>query len=108
MISMPLSSGSFSSSSVRPARPPPKSVRNVSWKFRLMAANASAKRACVVSSMRLIASLVWAIDSHEVRALRRQEHVARLELVELLDGHHVHRAEPIDLGSQARGSPPRR
>jgi hypothetical protein len=30
MISMPLSSGSFSSSSVRPARPPPNSVLNVS------------------------------------------------------------------------------
>ena len=28
--------------------------------------------------------------------------MARLELVELLDRHHVHRAEPVDLGSQAR------
>ena len=68
MISMPLSSGSFSSSSVRPARPPPNSVLNVSWKLRLIAANASAKRCRVVSSMRLIASLVCAIES--TRSLR--------------------------------------
>src|SRR5262249_39987205 len=40
MISMPLSSGSLSSSSVRPARPPPKSVLKVCWKLRLIAANA--------------------------------------------------------------------
>ena len=67
-MSMPLSSGSFSSSSVRPARPPPNSVLNVSWKFWLMAANASRNRAFVVSSMRLIASPVAAIES--TRSLR--------------------------------------
>ena len=100
MISMPLSSGSFSSSSVRPARPPPNSVLKISWKLRLMAANASAKRSRVVSSMRLIASLVWAMDVDQILALRRQERVARLELVELLDRHHVDRAEAIDLGAQ--------
>ena len=38
----------------------------------------------------------------EVLALRREERVARLELVELLDRHHVHRAEPIDLRRAAR------
>src|SRR5436189_13422 len=63
MISMPLSSGSFWSSSARPARPPPNSVLKVCWKLWLMAANASTKRWRVVSSMRLIASLVCAIDS---------------------------------------------
>ena len=68
MISMPLSSGSFSSSSVRPARPPPNSVLKVSWKLWLIAANASAKRWRVVSSIRLIASLVCAIES--TRSLR--------------------------------------
>ncbi len=36
----------------------------------------------------------------EILALRRQERVARLELVELLDRHHVHRAEAIDLRAQ--------
>ena len=100
MISMPLSSGSFSSSSVRPARPPPNSVLKVSWKLRLIAANASANRWRVVSSMRLIASLVCAIES--TRSLRcvRQEGVSRLELVELLDRHHVDGPEPVDLGAQ--------
>ena len=34
MMSMPLSSGSLSSSSVRPARPPPNSVVNVCSKLR--------------------------------------------------------------------------
>ena len=68
MISMPLSSGSFSSSSVSPARPPPNSVLKVCWKLRLIAANASVKRCRVVSSMRLIASLVCAIES--TRSLR--------------------------------------
>jgi hypothetical protein len=62
-ISMPLSSGSLSSSRVRPARPPPNSVENVVWKLALMALNASRKRACVVSSMRLMASFVCAIES---------------------------------------------
>ena len=101
-MSMPLSSGSFSSSSVMPARPPPNSVLNVSWKFWLMAANASRNRALVVSSIRRIASPVGGDRVDEVLALRREEHVARLELVELLDGHHVHRAEPIDLVAQLR------
>ena len=36
----------------------------------------------------------------EVLALRGQERMARFELVELLDGHHVDEAEPIDLGTQ--------
>ena len=50
--------------------------------------------------MRLIASLVCAIES--TRSLRcvGQERVARLELVELLDRHHVDRAEPLDLAAQ--------
>ena len=68
MISMPLSSGSFSSSSVSPARPPPNSVLKVCWKLWLIAANASVKRCFVVSSMRLIASVVCAIES--TRSLR--------------------------------------
>ena len=38
----------------------------------------------------------------EILALRRQEGVARLELVELLDGHHVHRTETIDLCLELR------
>ena len=99
-MSMPLSSGSFSSSSVRPARPPPKSVLNVSWKFCWMAVNASVKRADVVSSIRVIASDGLRDRLDQILALRRQEHVARLELVELLDGHHVHRPEPVDLVAQ--------
>ena len=91
-MSMPLSSGSFSSSSVRPARPPPNSVLNVTWKFAWIAVNASVKRAFVVSSMRVIASRRLRDRVDQVAALRGQEHVALLELVELLDGHHVHRA----------------
>ena len=63
MMSMPLASGSLSSSSVMPALPPPNSVANVPWKFVLMAVNASRKRACVVSSILLIASVVCAIES---------------------------------------------
>ena len=96
-MSMPLSSGSFSSSSVRPARPPPNSVLNISWKLLLIAANASRKRA--------LRRLVDALD--RLAGLRRSNRpgpcaawsgtVARLELVELLDRHHVDRAEPIDL-----------
>ena len=33
----------------------------------------------------------------QILALRGEERVARLELVELLDGHHVDRAEAVDL-----------
>ena len=47
--------------------------------------------------MRLMASPVCWIDSQQVLALRGQERVALLELVELLDGHHVDRPEPLDL-----------
>ena len=101
-MSMPLSSGSFSSSSVRPARPPPNSVLNVSWKFAWMAVNASLKRAFVVSSIRLMASEVCAIESTRSLPLRGQERVALLELVELLDGHHVDRPEAVDLRLEAR------
>jgi hypothetical protein len=36
----------------------------------------------------------------EVLALRGQERMAGFELVELLDRHHVHRAEAVDLGAQ--------
>jgi hypothetical protein len=46
-------------------------------------------------------SLRWSerwID--QVLRSRRQEAVARFELVELLDGHHVDGAEPVDLGAQ--------
>ena len=108
MISMPLSSGSFSSSSVRPARPPPNSVLKVSWKLRLIAANASVNRCRVVSSIRLMASARLRDRVDQILALGGQERVAGFELVELLDGHHVHRAEPIDLGAQPRRSPLRR
>ena len=62
-----------------------------------MAPNASSKRSRVVWSMRLMASPVCAIEVEQVLALRGQERVARLELVELLDGHHVDRPEPFDL-----------
>ena len=46
-----------------PARPPPNRVAKVCWKFALIAVNASRNRTCVVSSIRLMASLVWAIES---------------------------------------------
>ena len=99
---MPLSSGSFSSSSVRPARPPPNSVLKVCWKFWLIAAKASRKRALrrLVDALDRFAGLRDRVD--EVLALRRQERVARFELVELLDRHHVHGTEAIDLGFQRR------
>ncbi len=67
-MSIPLSSGSFSSSSDSPAWPPPNSVLKVCWKLACTAVNASLKRAAVVSSIRAIASVVWAIDS--TRSLR--------------------------------------
>ena len=81
----------------------------------MIAANASRKRSLVVLSMRLIASLVGAIEStRSLRCVVRK--VWRgLELVELLDGHHVHGAEAIDLrlagrrslvGASARAGPP--
>src|SRR5205814_2440130 len=35
----------------------------------------------------------------QILALRGEERVPRLELLELLDGHHVHRTEPIDLAA---------
>ena len=57
-MSIPLSRGSFSSSSVRPARPPPNRVLKVCWKFSWMAANASVKRALLVSSIRRMAYAV--------------------------------------------------
>ena len=55
-----------------------------------------------------LAGLVDALDRlvgrgdgvDQILALRGQEGVPRLELVELLDGHHVDRAEPVDLGAQ--------
>jgi hypothetical protein len=62
-MSMPLSSGSVSSSSVMPARPPPNSVLKVRWKFRFMVVKASRKRAFDVSSIRAMASTVCAIES---------------------------------------------
>ena len=99
-MSMPLSSGSDSSSRLMPARPPPNRVAKVCWKLALIAVNASRKRACVVSSMRLMASLVWAIESMQILPLRGQEAVARLELRVLLDGHHVHRPDPVDLPAE--------
>ena len=45
----------------------------------------------VVLSIFRIASLVAAIESIEILALRGQEGVARLEVVELIDRHHVDR-----------------
>ena len=68
MMSMPLSSASLSSSSTRPALPPPKSVVKVPSKFWLMIVNASWKRSRVVLSILRIASLVAAIES--TRSLR--------------------------------------
>ena len=38
----------------------------------------------------------------EVLPLRRQERVPRLELVVLLDGHHVDGTEAVDLGGSGR------
>src|SRR5205085_4982140 len=38
----------------------------------------------------------------QILALRRQEAVARLELVVLLDRHHVHRAATLDPGAPRR------
>ena len=70
-----------------------------------MAVNASAKRCRVVSSMRLIASFVWAIESTRSLRWRRQERVACLELVELLDGHHVDRARADRSSPAARRWP---
>src|SRR5262249_52335207 len=40
----------------------------------------------------------------QVLPLSGQESMTRLELVELLDGHHVHWAEALDLGAQGRDS----
>src|SRR5262249_43536049 len=37
---------------------------------------------------------------YEILALAGEKHVARLELVELLDGHHVDRTQAIDLRAQ--------
>ena len=100
MISIPLSSGSVSSSSVRPARPPPKSVLKVSWKFRLIAEKASENRGAgrFVDLLDGLTRLRDRVD--QILALRGQKAVARLELVELLDRHHVHRTQPVDPGSQ--------
>ena len=99
-MSMPLSSGSFSSSSVRPARPPPKSVLNVPWKFCWIAANASLNRALrrLVDPLDRFGRLGDRLD--QILPLRSQERVTSLELVELLDRHHVHRAEAVDLRAQ--------
>ena len=73
---------------------------NVAWKFAWIAVNASAKRALarLVDARDGLDGLRDRID--QVLALRRQEHVARFELVELLDGHHVHRTEAVDLRFQ--------
>ena len=90
-----------------PARPPPKSVWNVSSKLRWMTVNASLKRSRVVLSMRLIASPVWAIESTRSLRCAGQERVALLELVELLDGHHVDGAEPRRSWPSARRWLPR-
>ena len=67
-----------------------------------MAANASAKRCArrLVDALDRFARLGDRVD--EVLALRREERVPRLELVELLDGHHVHRTEAVDLARAAR------
>ena len=84
------------------AWPPPNSVLNVPWKFSLMAANASRKRCLLVSSIFLIVSPVAVIES--VRSFRWVvRNVWRvLKLVELIDGHHVDRAQAIDLAAASR------
>ena len=66
-----------------------------------MAVNASVNRAFVVSSMRVIASDVCAIESTRSRRCVVRNTCRAFELVELLDGHHVHRPEPIDLRLQS-------
>ena len=82
------------------AWPPPNSVLNVPWKFSLMAANASRNRTLLVSSIFLIVSLRRRDRVGQILLLGRQELMARVELVELIDGHHVDRAEAIDLLAQ--------
>ena len=66
-----------------------------------MAANASVKRCArrLVDPLDRLAGLRDRVD--QILALRRQERVARLELVELLDRHHVDRPEPLDLARAA-------
>ena len=54
----------------------------------------------LVDALDRLAGLRDRVD--QVLALRGEEGVARLELVELLDRHHVDRAEPVDLRPQAR------
>jgi hypothetical protein len=75
-------------------------VPNVCWKLWLIFVKASAKRCRVVWSIR--GRLGRLRDRvHEILLLTRQESVTRLELVELLDRHHVHRAEAVDLPRSA-------
>ena len=71
--SMPLSSTSVSSSSARLARPPPKRVLNVPWKFSLITANASRNRCLLVSSIFLIVSPVdWIESTRSFRCVVRK------------------------------------
>ena len=65
-----------------------------------MTANASRNR-----SLRRLVDLLDRVVGRgdridEVLALRGQERVARLEVVELIDRHHVDRAHPLDLGAE--------
>ena len=95
MMSMPLSSASLSSSSTRPARPPPNSVVKVSSKFWLMTVNASLE-ALARRLVDLPDRLVGRGDRiDEILALRGQEGVARFEVVELIDRHHVDRRPSV-------------
>ena len=99
-MSMPLSSGSDSSSSMMPALPPPNSVENVAWKFVVDRGERFAE-ARVRRFVDLADRLVGLRDRvDEVLVLRGQEDVALLELLRLLDRHHVDRAHALDLFAQ--------
>ena len=82
------------------AWPPPNSVLKVPWKFSRMAENASRKRCLLVSSIFLDGVAGRCDRIGQVLALRRQELMACIQLVELIDGHHIDRSEPIDFLSQ--------
>ena len=90
-----------------PARPPPNSVVNVCLELVVDRAERlwNRSRVVFVDALDGLAGLRDRIE--QVLALRGEERVARLELVELLDGHHVDRPEPLDLLLQLRRWRPR-
>ena len=99
-MSMPLSSGSVSSSSVMPGAAAAEERRERLLEVRVDGRErlAEARVRRLVDAPDGLVGLRDRVD--EVLALRRQEGVARVELVELLDGHHVDRAELVDLAAQ--------